>query len=142
MDIKSFTTGFRFFYLKGTDYEAGLQYGTLLKSDLNAIYEEFEKFKERTMANEIRYLPWYKRIIANLFGGMVWRHKINSYADRFSANIEDQIRGAAEGSGLPETFFREIQVVADLYSNRCEAIVIKKGRHILITVIISISLCR
>jgi hypothetical protein len=119
--------GIPFLYLKGTDYEAGLQYGTLLKSELFSLHEEFEKFKEQMMANEIQCLPWYQRIFANMFGGMVWRHKINSYADRLSANIEDQIRGAAEGSGLPESFFREIQVIVDLYSNRCEGIVIKKG---------------
>ncbi len=126
---KEYHYGIPFLYLKGTDYETGLQYGTLLKVELYAMHEDFEKFKEQMMENEIRYLPWYKRIIANLFGGMIWKHKINTYAGKLSPNIEDQIRGASEGSGLPESFFREIQVVADLYSNRCEAIVIKKGNH-------------
>lgn len=122
--------GIPFLYLQGTNYEIGLQYGTLLKSELVAMHKEFEKFKEHMMENEIHYLPWYQKIFANLFGGIVWRHKINTYADRLPADINDQIRGAAEGSGMPESFFREIQVISDLYSNRCEAIVIKKGRHI------------
>ena len=126
---KEYHYGIPFLYLQGTDYEAGLQYGNLLKVELNAMHEDFEKFKEQMMENEICYLPWYKRIIANLFGGMVWKHKINTYADRLPPDIEDQIRGAAEGSGLPESFFREIQVVVDMYSNRCEAIVITKGSH-------------
>jgi hypothetical protein len=121
--------GIPFVYVQGTDYEAGLQYGTLLKSELKSMHEEFEKFKEQMMVNEIRYLPWYQRVLANLFGGMIWRHKINTYADRLPAAMEDKIRGATEGSGLPESFFREIQVIADLYSNRCEGIVIKKGSH-------------
>lgn len=107
----------------------GLQYGTLLKTELKAMYEELEKFKEQMMEKEIQYLPWYQRILANLFGGMIWRHKINTYADRLPADIEDQIQGATEGSGLTESFFREIQVLPDLYSNRCEAVVIKKGSH-------------
>ena len=121
--------GIPFLYLQGNNYEIGLQYGTLLKSELVAMYEEFEKFKEQMMDKEIHYLPWYQKIFANLFDGMVWRHKINTYADKLSPDIEDQIRGAAEGSGMPKSFFREIQVITDLYSNRCEAIVIKKGRH-------------
>ena len=71
----------------------------------------------------------YERVFANLFGGIVFRHTINVYADQLPDDIQDQIRGAAEGSSLPESFFREIQVIADLYSNRCEAIVVKKGNH-------------
>ena len=121
--------GIPFLYLEGTDYEVGLQYGTLLKAELIAMHRDFEEFKETMLRNEIRYLPWYQRVFANLFGGMVWRHKINTYADRLPADIEEQIRGAAEGSGLPESFFREIQVIVDLYSNRCEGIVIIKGGH-------------
>ena len=121
--------GIPFLYLKGTDYEVGVEYGHLLHDDLTALYGEFQGFKQEMMENEIKYLPWYERIAANLFGGMVWKHKINTYADRLSADIEEQICGAAEGSGLPESFFREIQVIVDLYSNRCEAIVIKKGTH-------------
>ncbi|MFZ1977577.1 MAG: hypothetical protein WAV76_06435 [Bacteroidota bacterium] len=126
---KEYHYGIPFLYLKGTDYETGLQYGTLLKDEITTMHEDFEKFKKQMMENEIQYLPWYERIIANLFGGMIWKHKINTYAGKLPPNIEDQIRGASEGSGLPESFFREIQVVADLYSNRCEAIVIKKGNH-------------
>lgn len=126
---KEYHYGIPFLYLQGTDYEVGLQYGTLLKSELSGMYEDFEKFKDHMMDNEIQYLPWYQRVLANLFGGMLWRHKINSYADRLPAYLEDRIRGAAEGSGLTESFFREIQVIVDLYPNRCEAIVIKKGGH-------------
>jgi len=65
---KEYHYGIPFLYLQGTDYEAGLQYGNLLKVELNAMHEDFEKFKEQMMENEICYLPWYKRIIANLFG--------------------------------------------------------------------------
>jgi hypothetical protein len=60
---------------------------------------------------------------------MVFRYKINTYADRLPFNIEEQIRGAAEGSGLPIQFFKEIQVFPDLFAKRCEGIVIKKGYH-------------
>jgi hypothetical protein len=126
---KEYHYGIPFVYLKGTDYETGLQYGTLLKGELKEMYENFEKLKEQMMEKEIQYLPWYQRVLANLFGGMVWRHKINTYADRLPADIEDQIRGAAEGSDLPESFFREVQVIVDLYSNRCEGIVIIKEGH-------------
>jgi tetratricopeptide (TPR) repeat protein len=122
--------GISFLYLEGTDYEAGLQYGHLLKNELKIMYEEFEDFKENFLDKEINYLPWYQRIFANLFGGMAFRHKINSYADRLSEDIKEQIRGAAEGSDLPESFFEEIQVLPDLYAKRCEGVLIKKGNHV------------
>ena len=94
---KEYHYGIPFLYLQGTDYEVGLQYGNLMKRELTAMHEEFERFKEHLMEKEIHYLPWYERIFANLFGGMVWRHKI-MYADRFTPDLEAQIRGAAEGS--------------------------------------------
>ncbi len=126
---KEYHYGIPFLYLKGTDYEVGLEYGHLLHDELKSLYGEFEIFKQNMMNNEIKYLPWYERVFANLFGGIVFKHTINVYADQLPDDIQDQIRGAAEGSSLPESFFREIQVIADLYSNRCEAIVVKKGNH-------------
>jgi len=121
--------GIPFLYLKGTDYEVGYQYGSLLKNELKSFYEVFEPFKEEFLDKEISYLPWYTRIFANLFGSMVFNHKINGYADRLSPNILEQIKGASESSGLPESFFRELLVFVDLYSKRCEAVIIKKENH-------------
>ena len=127
--VKEVHYGIPFLYLKGTDYEAGLQYGHLLQNELKAMYVDFENLMQNLMDREIKHLPWYQRLFANLFGGMVLRHRINAYADRIPADIEDQMRGASEGSGLPLSFFRKIQVMADLYSKRCEGAVIIKGLH-------------
>jgi hypothetical protein len=126
---KEYHYGIPFLYLKGTDYEVGYQYGYLLKNELKSFYEVFETFKEDFLDKEISYLPWYKRIFANLFGSMVFNHKINGYADRLGTDILEQINGASESSGLPVSFFKELHVFVDLYSNRCEAVVIKKGNH-------------
>ncbi len=121
--------GIPFLYLKGTDYEVGLQYGTLLKDELKTVYCEFEDLKHDMMEREVKHLPWYQRIFANLLGGLVFQHKINTYADQLPQDIEEQIRGASEGSGLPASFYREIQVMADLTSRRCEGIVIVHRDH-------------
>ena len=121
--------GIPFLYLQGTDYEVGYQYGYLLKDELKKFYAEFETFKRNFLDKEISYLPWYQRIFANLFGTMVFNHKINNYADRLRSDITEQINGASESSGLPVSFFKELLVFYDLYSNRCEAVVIKKGNH-------------
>ena len=121
--------GIPFLYLKGTDYEVGYQYGYLLKNELKSFYDVYKKFKDGFLGKEISYLPWYTRIFANLFGSMVFNHKINGYADRLGADVIEQVNGASESSGLPESFFRELLVFYDLYSNRCEAIIIKKGNH-------------
>lgn len=60
---KEYHYGIPFLYLEGNNYEVGLQYGTLLKSELKAMHEEFEKFKDQMMENEIRYLPPWKSIV-------------------------------------------------------------------------------
>ena|SRR5665647_1598044 len=121
--------GIPFLYLEGTDYEVGYQYGYLLKNELKMMYDEYEIIKSDFLDKEIKYLPWYQRILANLFGSMVFSYKINNYASQLPSNIQEQITGASESSGLPVFFFKEILVFADLYSNCCEAIVIKKGTH-------------
>jgi tetratricopeptide (TPR) repeat protein len=126
---KEYHFGIPFLYLKGTDYEVGYQYGHLLKTELTSFYEVFEKFKDDFLDKEISYLPWYQRVFANLFGSMVFNSKINSYADRLGTDVLIQIDGASKGSGLPASFFRELLVFYDMYSNRCEAVVIKKGDH-------------
>jgi hypothetical protein len=126
---KEYHYGIPFVYLQGTDYEVGLQYGALLKDELREVYEEFGRYKEQMMEKEIRYLPWYQRIFANLFGGMVLRHKINNYADQLSPGMNDQLKGMAEGSNLPLSFFRDINLFADLLSRGCSAFIIKnEGR--------------
>ncbi|MGA3286875.1 MAG: hypothetical protein ABSD46_05590 [Bacteroidota bacterium] len=127
---KEYHFGIPFLYLKGSDYEVGYQYGYLLKSELNSFYAVYETFKKGFLDKEISYLPWYQRVFANLFGSMVFNHKINGYADRLSPDVLEQIQGASESSGLPVAFFKELLVFYDLYSYRCEAVVVKKGNHI------------
>jgi hypothetical protein len=119
-----------FLYLKGSNYEVGYQYGLLLESELNSFYAVYKTFKKGFLDKEISYLPWYQRIFANLFGSMVFNHKINGYADRLGPDVLEQIRGASESSGLPGAFFKELLVFYDLYSHRCEAVVVKQGDHL------------
>jgi len=121
--------GIPFLNLKGTDYEVGYQYGYLLKNELKSFYEVFETFKEGFLDKEINYLPWYTRIFANIFGSMVFNHKINGYADKLAPDVLEQIKGVSESSGLPDSFFKQLLVFYDMYSTRCEAIIIKKGNH-------------
>jgi hypothetical protein len=127
---KEYHFGIPFLYLEGTDYEAGLQYGNLLKEELKAMYGEFEDFKKNLIDTEIKHLPWYQRVFANLFGGIVFNHQVSAYSDRLADDIKEQIRGAADGSGVPISFFNEVQVLPDLYAKRCEGIVIIKGDHV------------
>ena len=126
---KEYHYGIPFLYLEGTDYEVGCQYGYLLKNELKSFYEVFETFKKEFLDKEISYLPWYQRVFANLFGTMVFNHKINGYADKLGADVLEQINGASNSSGLPISFFKELLVFYDLYSKRCEAVVIKKDNH-------------
>jgi hypothetical protein len=123
---KEYHYGVPFLYLKGKNYDAGYQYGYLLKDELLKMYDEFHRFKNELLSREIKYLPGYQRVLANMFGSIAWKHKINKLARQLPVDIKEQQQGMSKASGLPIFFFNEIQVIVDLYSGRCEAIAILK----------------
>ena len=87
LGYKEMHYGIPFLYLEGTDYQMGLEYGHLLKNELTTVYTEFENLKKEMMDREIKHLPWYEKLPANLFGGLIFKHKINEFADRLPVDI-------------------------------------------------------
>lgn len=124
---KEYHYGVPFLHLEGTDYEVGYQYGYLLKDELHAVYEGFNDFKENMMEREIKYLPWYQRFFANLFGSLILKHKINKYVDQLPDDIHNQLKGMADGADMPVRFFYEVNLFGDYLSHGCSSFVIKKG---------------
>jgi hypothetical protein len=104
----------------GTDYEVGYQYGYLLKNGLKSFNEVFETLKEGFLDKEISYLPWYTRVFANIFGSMVFNHKINGYVGKLTTDVLEQIKGVSEGFGLSDSFLSSC-----MYSMICIQLVVK-----------------
>lgn len=125
--IKEYHYGIPFLYLEGSDYEVGIQYGFLLKKELNGIFIGFNDYKDKMMSREFKYLPWYKRIPAKIFGSTVLKFKINKLAKKLPEDLNEQLKGMAKGSGLPVSFFYEINLFGDFMAHSCCSFIIRKN---------------
>jgi len=53
----TYREGIPFIYLKGDSYEIGLQYGVLLKEEMNSFYTDLDSLENAMMAN-VYNKPW------------------------------------------------------------------------------------
>lgn len=79
--------------LRGNPYEMGLQYGTLMRSEMQCFVYDMDEFMDGVIAS----MPWYARILAPVM--------IKSYArgikGRLPEYYQEEIRGMSDGSGIP-----------------------------------------
>lgn len=79
--------------LKGDYYEMGLQYGVLLKSEVTEIAKKFD-----VLINSVKSrIPWYLKP----FTGILLNIHIGQLEKRLPQKYKDELRGIADGSGVP-----------------------------------------
>ncbi len=79
--------------LKGTYYEMGLQYGVLLKKEVTSIGTKFD-----VLINSVKKrIPWYLKPFTPLL--LNWH--IHQLEHRLPQKYQEELRGIAEGSGMP-----------------------------------------
>ncbi|MDH4212274.1 MAG: C45 family autoproteolytic acyltransferase/hydrolase, partial [candidate division WOR-3 bacterium] len=93
--------GIPFLYLKGSSYEIGLQYGVLLREEMNNFYMRVDSFEHAMMAKVYEESPWYLDIIIRISTPFVMMNKLNSFKKRVPEDFLAQLKGMAEGSGIP-----------------------------------------
>lgn len=107
--------------LSGSRHEVGLQYGVLLRPEIHAVYAKYEQ------------------IINDLTGGGLRRDLfIHSFRGRVSqmraelpAGFEDELRGIAEGAGLPFSDFLFFALTPEfLFDASCTSLVVRSGSEI------------
>ncbi|MEJ6949625.1 C45 family autoproteolytic acyltransferase/hydolase [Natronospora cellulosivora (SeqCode)] len=81
--------GIPYLKLSGSYYEMGLQYGVLLKEELNELNAEARAFLKSAM-------PWYLKPFSNLY----FNREAKKMEERIPKDYRDEIKGIAEGSGL------------------------------------------
>jgi len=97
----TYSEGIPFVYLKGDSYEIGLQYGMLLKEEMNDFYAHFDSLENAMMTRLYNELPWYKEILIKLSAPIVTRAKLSSFRKRVPKDYLAQLKGMSEGSGVP-----------------------------------------
>lgn len=89
-----------FIYLKGDPYEIGLQYGVLLKEEMNGLYADLDSLMNAMMAKVYEASPWYKDILIKISAPFVKKMKLNSFRKRIPSDYLEQLEGMSEGSGV------------------------------------------
>jgi hypothetical protein len=93
--------GIPFIYLKGDSYEIGLQYGVLLKEEMNSFYVHLDSFENAMMVNVYKDSPWYMDIVIKVSTPFVTKKKMNSFRKRVPKDYLEQLKGISKGSGVP-----------------------------------------
>jgi tetratricopeptide (TPR) repeat protein len=93
--------GIPFLYLKGDSYDIGLQYGVLLREEMRDFYVCLDSFENALMDKVYEESPWYKDILIKISTPFVKMSKLNSFKKRVPEDYMAQLKGMAEGSGIP-----------------------------------------
>jgi len=93
--------GILFLHAKGDPYEIGLQYGVLLKEEMNSFYAHLDSFMNTMMAKVYKQSPWYMDIIIKISYPFVMKGKLNAFKKRTPDDFLAQLKGMSEGSGVP-----------------------------------------
>jgi tetratricopeptide (TPR) repeat protein len=93
--------GIPFLYVKGDPYNIGLQYGVLLKEEINSFYVHLDSLENAMMAEVYKESPWYMDIIIKISTPFVLKKKLQSFKERVPEDYLAQLEGMSEGSGVP-----------------------------------------
>lgn len=117
--------GIPFLYLEGNDYEVGLQYGTLLKEEMqNLAYIDMEHLKESIIQKEKQKVPLVFKFLVKPIVQYTLNKKRRKITRTLPKDIKERIKGMAEGSGISVKFYEEVFVMAD-YIAGCFSFVLK-----------------
>ena len=119
----------RKFYIvsvKGTAYDMGLAYGTLLKSELKVMQKEFFEWAAGYIANnvtQIGFLPkWFRMDLGKTAVGLVKRLLDVNYliTKKYTPQRwNDEMKGVGKGSGIPAKTWRRINLIPELLKASC-----------------------
>ncbi len=118
-----------FVYLKGDPYEIGLQYGVLLREEMQSFYTHVDAMEKSIMANVYKQSPWYKNLLIKISYPFVMRAKLNSFKKRTPEDFLLQLEGMSEGSGVPLDQILKVSFGPDFIS--CSSFIRKVGGKII-----------
>lgn len=108
--------GIPFIYLKGNSYEIGLQYGVLLKEEINSFYALLDNLENAMMTDLYNESPWYKDILIKLSVPIVMKVKLNSFKKRAPKDYLSQLKGISKGSEVPLKKILKVTFAVDFLS--------------------------
>ena len=107
--------------ISGPAYEAGLQYGVLLRPEIRSLYAEFDALMNQLTGGGIR----------RFFFRTSLDGKLQEMRFALPKGFEDEIRGIADGAGITfSDFFFFAMTPEMLFDAGCTSMVVKKGDQI------------
>jgi hypothetical protein len=129
-DIKHFDRGeVRYFdgvpviKLEGSYYDMGLQYGVLMKKEMNRVGGEIDTFLDDVTAS----YPCYLRPVVPI----VIKSMLKSIKKRFPAYYVEEIEGMSEGSGVDFYTLMFMAAGSSMMTSACSSIMVKLDDRII-----------
>ncbi len=120
--VKSFDSGsLKYEYgipiltLKGTHYEAGLEYGVLMKNRLQEVYGQLGEIEKSILRKFPVYMKFFVKVLVFV--------KLFLIKSRLSKNYIDELRGVSEGSGIPFNQILIASFIPELFTFSCTSFV-------------------
>ncbi|RPJ37379.1 MAG: hypothetical protein EHM21_18120, partial [Chloroflexi bacterium] len=112
-----------FLRLSGSYYEMGYDYGVLLRDQLHRAFRDYNALRDSVLS---RY-PWYARP----FGGIALKMMARYHWRRVPIHYQQELRGIAEGSGIPLEDVVFSAVFMEIASTYCTTILSRTDRGLL-----------
>ncbi len=128
--IKSFDNGsLKYGYgipvltLKGTHYEVGLEYGVLMKDELQSVYEQLGEIEKAILRNFPVYMKFFVKVLVFV--------KLFLIKSRLSKNYIDELNGVSDGSGVPFNQLLIASFIPELFTFSCTSFIKNINGHLI-----------
>jgi len=109
--------------LKGTHYEVGLEYGVLMKDELQNVYEQLGNIEKAILRNFPVYMKFFVKVLVFV--------KLFLIKSRLSKNYIDELNGISDGSGVPFNQLLIASFIPELFTFSCTSFVKDVNGHLI-----------
>ncbi len=101
--------------LKGTHYEAGLEYGVLMRDRLQEVYDQLGEIEKSILRKFPVYMKFFVKVLVFV--------KLFLIKSRLSKNYIDELKGVSDGSGIPFNQLLIASFIPELFTFSCTSFV-------------------
>jgi hypothetical protein len=104
-------------YVKGNDYERGIQFGKLLSKEIKEAFESFLSFIVKTNKRIPFLARWFLQefpFLRKPFLLLFYRKKINMQIGKYPGWLTRELEGMAKGAGMASFYLKFINFIGDV----------------------------
>jgi len=117
---KAIEPAIRVLHVYGKPYDMGFAHGKLLKNDIQKVIPEFYKYFEQQVDKYLHLLPEFMRLLFVKFGAHAVLDATYVLTKKYTPQyFFDELRGIADGSGIPYQEMIRIHMFPELIKAQC-----------------------